>query len=105
MFIDILKAVAVFAGLGIFLGVAIGICAKVLAVKEDPRYEVVLNMLPGYNCGACGHPGCAGLAGAIVAGEASPTLCKPGKQDMRIAIKDYMETTPGPDGEIVRIKL
>lgn len=105
MLIGILKAIAVFIGLGIFLGVAIGICAKYLAVKEDPRLEQVIKMLPGYNCGACGHPGCAGLAEAILSGNGSPTQCKPGKQDMREAIKNYLETTPGPDGEIVRIKL
>jgi electron transport complex protein RnfB len=102
---EVLTAVAVFVGLGIVHGVGIGVAAKFLEVKEDPRLAQVTKMLPGYNCGSCGRPGCAGLAADIVAGKASPTSCKPGKQDMREAIKSYLETTPGPDGEVVTVKL
>ena len=28
-------------------------------IKEDNRKEGLTALLPGYNCGACGNPGCA----------------------------------------------
>ena len=79
------------AGIGGLFGVLIGVLSKVFAVKVDPRLEEVTKMLPGYNCGSCGYPGCSGLATQLVAGKASSTLCKPGKQEMRDRIKAYLE--------------
>lgn len=75
---------------GIF-GVLISLASIAFAVEVDERVEDVLGMLPGYNCGMCGHPGCAGLANAIVFEKAESKLCKPGKQDMRDKIKAYLE--------------
>ncbi len=45
------------------------------AVKEDPRKEEIDKILPGANCGACGYPGCASFAEAVVKGEAEPNGC------------------------------
>ena len=55
------------------------ISAKKLGVSgifhtdELPAYgitiEEVTALLPGYNCGSCGFPGCSGLAEALVNGE------------------------------------
>lgn len=42
--------------------------AKKFNVVEDPRIDVVAELLPGANCGGCGYPGCRGLAEAIVKG-------------------------------------
>lgn len=78
------------AGIGGLFGVLIGVLSKVFAVKVDPRLEEVTKMLPGYNCGSCGYPGCSGLAAKLVEGKADSTLCKPGKQDMRDRIKAYL---------------
>ncbi|MBT8099214.1 MAG: hypothetical protein KJO82_05665, partial [Gammaproteobacteria bacterium] len=33
-----------------------------LHVDEDPRIDAAHQMLPQTNCGACGYPGCLGLA-------------------------------------------
>ncbi|MGD9604542.1 MAG: (Fe-S)-binding protein [Bacilli bacterium] len=82
--------IIVLAGLGGFFGVLLAVLSKVFAVKVDERFEKVLSMLPGYNCGACGYPGCQGLAEQIVAGKADPIKCKPGKQEMRDKIKAYL---------------
>ena len=38
--------------------------SKKFEVMEDPRIALVLEALPGANCGGCGYPGCAGFADA-----------------------------------------
>lgn len=81
----------VLAAVGGIFGVLIAILSKVFAVNVDERLEKITEMLPGYNCGACGYPGCSGLADGIVNGKAVSTMCKPGKQEMRDRIKAYLE--------------
>jgi electron transport complex protein RnfB len=81
----------VLAVTGGLFGLLIGIFSKVFYVEIDTRLQDLIEMLPGLNCGACGFPGCSGLAGGILEGKADAKLCKPGKQDMRDRIKDYLE--------------
>lgn len=88
----ILWAILVLAGLGLLLGIAVVIFNKLLYVKEDNRVEDVTKMLPGYNCGACGYPGCKGMAEALVSGEEkNPSKCKPSKQDQKELIIKYLD--------------
>jgi electron transport complex protein RnfB len=87
---DILISVGVLGGLGIIFGVLIAIFAKLFFVQEDTRVEEVTNMLPGYNCGACGHPGCNGLANAIINDGASVDSCRPIKPDQANLIREYL---------------
>ena len=70
----ILSAILVIC-MGIILGLTIGIVAKVFAVKQDERIELVADELPGANCGGCGLAGCADFAKAIVAGTVTPDEC------------------------------
>ena len=63
---EVLIAIAILAGLGLIFGLGLAIAAKVLYVKVDTRIEDITAILPNANCGACGYPGCAGFAEAIV---------------------------------------
>jgi Na+-translocating ferredoxin:NAD+ oxidoreductase subunit B len=67
--------------------------AKKFAVEEDPRVAEVTGMLPGMNCGACGYPGCSGLAAALVEaaekGDLGDLYCPPGGADTMEAIGSY----------------
>ncbi len=63
---------------GLLFGAGLAYASRKFAVKTDPRVEALLDALPGGNCGACGFPGCAGYAAAVVSGEAEPNLCSPG---------------------------
>jgi electron transport complex protein RnfB len=63
---------------GLIFGAGLAFASKKFAVKTDPRVQEVLEALPGANCGACGYPGCAGYAAAVVSGDAAPNLCSPG---------------------------
>lgn len=63
---EILWAVLILAGLGLVLGFGLAVASKVFYVKVDTRVEDITAILPNANCGACGYPGCAGFAEAIV---------------------------------------
>lgn len=74
------------AVLGVGLAAMLAFANKALRVFEDPRVDEVEALLPGVNCGACGFPGCRGLATALIAGEAAPGRCTVNPSDKTHAI-------------------
>lgn len=68
---ELLLAGAVLGGMGLVFGFILTLSTKFFAVETDPLIGEVRAVLPGANCGACGYPGCDGLAAAI-AGEKAP---------------------------------
>ncbi len=106
MWTDILIASGVMLAIGAFLGLALAIASKKLTIKVDPRFEVVIGLLPGLNCGVCGHPGCAGMTGALLDGtQKTVSACRPSKPEQRIKIRDYINSTPGPDGKSLKVEI
>lgn len=102
----IVTAVVICLIIAAVLGILLAVASKFLKVEQDERIDKVTGMLPGYNCGACGKAGCAAFAEALVTGEApSVSGCKVIKPDNKQAIKDYLDSTPGPDGTVVNVKL
>ncbi|HSH34636.1 RnfABCDGE type electron transport complex subunit B [Schnuerera sp.] len=76
--IDILYPVTVLGGLGLLFGTSLSLASKVFSVEVNPKVEEVRKVLPGANCGACGFPGCDGLANAIAEGKAPVNACSVG---------------------------
>lgn len=72
---DVLIPLGIFAAMGIVFGLMLAIASRIFAVKTDERLPLVIEQLPGANCGGCGYSGCAALADAIVKGEATPNAC------------------------------
>ncbi len=99
-----INALLIMLILGAILGAILAISSKVFHVEVDKREEEVTSKLPGYNCGACGFPGCSGLAHALVEGEVTNFPCKITAADKKNEIIDYLKNTPGPNGETVEIK-
>lgn len=60
------------------LGFLLGFFKKVFHVEVDPLESNIRAVLPGANCGACGFPGCDGLAAALAAREAPANACTVG---------------------------
>jgi electron transport complex protein RnfB len=104
---DVIYPFFVLGVLGILLGVVLSLANQYLAVKEDPRIDDVEKLLPNYNCGACGTPGCRAFATAILNGEVkNVSRCKPGKLDKHFnPILEYLKDHPNPDGTIVDVKI
>ncbi len=90
---NILFALMWFAILGGGLGLALAIASKVFAVKVDPRVPEIQDKLPGANCGGCGYAGCAALAEAIVKGEALPSACIVGGEEVAAEVAAIMGVT------------
>jgi len=88
---DILQPALILAGIGFILGILIFVVSKVFHVEEDPSIEEVVELLPRYNCGACGFPGCKEMAIALLNKEAVPTLCKPIKKDSLPPLEEYLK--------------
>ncbi|MBN2540749.1 MAG: electron transporter RnfB [Bacilli bacterium] len=88
---DILLPALVLAITGFILGGLIFIVGKAFYVEEDPSIEEVVELLPKYNCGACGYPGCKEMASGLLAGEAKPALCKPMKKEAIPALEAYLK--------------
>lgn len=103
----ILWAFIILLVLGVIFGLGLGIASVVFKVKEDKRVEDVAKMLPNYNCGACGYPGCHGFAEAIVNKKAQKlSQCKVGKKETTFdPIIAYLEEHPDEDGNKIDIKI
>ncbi len=100
-----IEAVLMMLALGSILGLILGISGVVFYVEPDERTDAVLKMLPGYNCGACGYPGCAGMAEGLVDGKVTlVSQCKPANLEQRNQIAKYLNETPGPDGKTLPVK-
>ena len=77
---------------GAIIGLFLGIAAKKFEVEVDEKEQLVRDLLPGNNCGACGYAGCDNLAQAIAAGEAPANACPIAKSEAYEQIADVMGT-------------
>ncbi len=91
--------------IGGLLGFGLAVATKVFHVEVDERILKVNEMLPGYNCGACGCPGCMGMAEKLVGNEINLKACTPAKADALTEIQKYLKETPSPDGQTVDVKM
>lgn len=85
-------ATLLVSAIGIVIGIFLGIAAKKLEVKVDEKEQAVRDLLPGNNCGACGYPGCDGLAQAIAAGNAPANACPVANSRIHSEIAGVMGT-------------
>ncbi len=93
--VSIATAGLFMGGLGIALASVLALASRRLHVDEDPRIDMVEEMLPHANCGACGKPGCRPFAEALVAGAVDPGLCTVNSKEMTHAIADFLGVEVG----------
>jgi RnfABCDGE-type electron transport complex B subunit len=97
----ILTAVGALGGITLILAVMLILANKKLYVQEDPRIDVVEEMLPHANCGACGYPGCRPFAEALVNGESLPGKCTVSSEDGRVQIATFLGVDVGAQEKVV----
>ena len=83
-------AIIVLGAIGIIFGIILGFVNKKLSVKTDPREKVIIDILPGANCGACGFAGCVACGSAIFNGKAPVNACSVGGQACAEAISTIL---------------
>lgn len=93
MILGFFMGIIIMSAIGCLLGFGLAWLARVMAVETDPKTEQILAILPGANCGACGYPGCAGYADAIVKDGVETNLCSAANQDMITKIGNIVGRT------------
>ena len=94
---ELATGAAIMASLGLVFGLLLAVAHRFLKVEEDPRLEQVTDMLPGTNCGACGEPGCRGLAEKLVLGSVAPSKCTVSSRSQLEAIAEYLGIEVGQE--------
>jgi Na+-translocating ferredoxin:NAD+ oxidoreductase RNF subunit RnfB len=89
-------AIIILGALGLIFGLGLAVASKKFHVEIDPKIEAIAGALPNANCGACGFPGCAAYAEAIVMHNAELNKCAPGgsavvKEIARIMDREAVE--------------
>lgn len=87
---NILVPVLTLSGLGVVFGAGLAVAARKFCVAADPRLEKIYAKLPGANCGACGMPGCMGLAEALIKGTCTVERCAVMQEEERREIADIL---------------
>ena len=84
-------------GLGALFATGLAVANKKLHVETDPRIALIVDNLPGANCGGCGLPGCGNFSENVVMGEIAIGDCPVCNDDAREAIAEIMglEATKG----------
>ncbi len=93
----VLNSLLLMFGMSLILGVMIAIFSKVFEVKVDPRITQINEVLPAYNCGSCGFPGCSQYAEAVIAHHVPPNKCTPGGPDTAAKIRAILDAAATPN--------
>jgi len=93
----VVTAVSALGALTFVLASLLVLANRKLQVYEDPRIDVVEEMLPHVNCGACGYPGCRPFAEALVSGEAQPGKCTVSSEEGRAQIATFLGVDVGAE--------
>ncbi len=97
----IILAVVIVGVTGLIFGCLLAFASVIFAVKTDEREELIAEVLPGANCGACGYAGCSAYASAVVNDGAPVNSCSVGKNQVAEKIAAIM----GVKAEVVEPKI
>ena len=106
---DLFNEVTVFsvislAAIGSVAAVVLFFVAQKFRVIEDPRIDVVEDLLPGANCGGCGLAGCRALAEAIVKKESLEGFsCPPGGSEVMQEIAEALGMEAGEQVPMIAV--
>src|SRR5699024_11587036 len=98
---NLLLPVVILAIMGFIFAVALGFISEKFHVEKSVKEAAVRNALPGANCGACGFPGCDGLANAIAKGTAAVNSCSVGGQPVSDKVGEIMGVNAETDEKMI----
>ena len=97
----IAKSIAVLGGLVLLLAAILIQANRKLHVATDPRIDLVEDMLPHTNCGACGFAGCRAFAEALVSKETVPAKCTVSSEAGHEKIANFLGVAVGETEKVV----
>ncbi len=98
---ELLIPLAILAGLGLLFGIILSLAYKQFKVYEDPRINVVEELLPSANCGACGAPGCRAFAEKVVIENMNPAKCTVSSEEGIDKIAAYLGIEASREEKVV----
>ena len=97
----VIIAIISITAIGAVAAAVLSVASKIMHVAVDERMTKISAALPGTNCGACGYPGCAGYASALIENaDVKSNLCTPGGAEVVGKISEIL----GKDGEAAESK-
>lgn len=101
----VIVSILILTCLGFVASVILAGASRVFYVKEDPRVQAVVDVLPGANCGGCGYAGCEGYALAVVNDASVPAnKCCAGGADVSIAVGELTGKTVNEEEPLVAFR-
>ena len=105
MLVNILIAGGIILAIAAILGLGLAVANKYFFVEEDDREQKIEDILPGYNCGACGYVGCEAMARAILDGEVECVkTCKVISESSAEELKTYCRSIKNNKGITIDLK-
>ncbi len=92
---EIIFPVAALGGMGLLFGLMLGGASKLFKVEVDEKIPLIMEVLPGANCGGCGYAGCNAYATAVAEGTASLNGCPVGGKAVGDQIAEIMGEDSG----------
>lgn len=87
----IIYSIIILGGIGFVAAVILYFLSQKFKVYEDPKIDIIAELLPGANCGGCGYAGCRALAEAIVkSGSSEGKTCPAGGNDLNSKLAEVM---------------
>jgi electron transport complex protein RnfB len=95
----VVNSLLILGSIALLFAILLYITSRSFKVHEDPRVKDLEEILPGINCGACGFPGCSGMASELVSasktGDISALSCPPGGTDVMDEVAEYFGLSAG----------
>ena len=70
----VVRAIILMGIIAFLVGMSLSWFNEIFKVKRDKKFDEIVELLGGANCGACGYPGCDAFAEAVLKGE-NPSKC------------------------------
>lgn len=83
-------AVVILTSLALIMSILIVVTSSLFNKKKD-KSEEILELLPGFNCGSCGHMGCADMARCILENKEEYKKCKPLRGEKLTKMEEYLK--------------
>lgn len=77
--------------LGIIIMTILALIFGISLVNLEDKFDDVRNLLPGYNCGACGYLGCDDLANKIKEDPSLYKKCKALRGEGLVKMQEYIK--------------